>query len=358
MLVSIIYTLDLLFVLSFIPAVVGAALIGGASSIAGGLLAKKGASDANSAQVALARENREFERATAYEMMQKRHQWEVDDLKAAGLNPILSTHAAPSMGNVGADTPPLRNEYEQAGPMMASGAQQIFDNVMAYRQQQNLNNVASEQAGYYSAQSALLGLEKERLVQDIAANLPAGQRAQMDASAEESRARTIQIGVLNELTKEQINESRARRGELEAKMFEIYQNINVLRAQERSLDQKRQLDYLYGLESETRRELDMLRIRGQEFENINRQLVNLELMLGMPEKEFYKNLHEAGKFHTEAIEWAYKGILDWIGSVFKPNERAMGIIEDTRRNRDENRRNMPDFELVSGPNTQWTHAYD
>jgi len=31
-------------------------------------------------------------------MMQNRHQWEVNDLRAAGLNPILSAGAAPSMG--------------------------------------------------------------------------------------------------------------------------------------------------------------------------------------------------------------------------------------------------------------------
>lgn len=32
-------------------------------------------------------------------MMKKRHQWEVEDLKAAGLNPMLSAGAAPSMGS-------------------------------------------------------------------------------------------------------------------------------------------------------------------------------------------------------------------------------------------------------------------
>lgn len=31
-------------------------------------------------------------------MMKNRHQWEVEDLIAAGLNPILSAHTAPSMG--------------------------------------------------------------------------------------------------------------------------------------------------------------------------------------------------------------------------------------------------------------------
>ncbi len=37
-------------------------------------------------------------------MMQNRHQWEVSDLKAAGLNPILSAGAAPSMGSPPSNT--------------------------------------------------------------------------------------------------------------------------------------------------------------------------------------------------------------------------------------------------------------
>ena len=32
------------------------------------------------------------------EQLQNRHQWEVKDLRAAGLNPILSAHGTPSIG--------------------------------------------------------------------------------------------------------------------------------------------------------------------------------------------------------------------------------------------------------------------
>lgn len=44
---------------------------------------------------ALAAQANDFTR----EMMSTRHQWEVQDLKKAGLNPILSAHGAPSMGS-------------------------------------------------------------------------------------------------------------------------------------------------------------------------------------------------------------------------------------------------------------------
>lgn len=45
-------------------------------------------------------------------MMQNRHQWEVDDLRAAGLNPILSAGAAPSMASPG-----LSQDKDMSKPM-------------------------------------------------------------------------------------------------------------------------------------------------------------------------------------------------------------------------------------------------
>lgn len=62
-------------------------LLGGALSLGGSLIgassAKSAASDAN---------------AFTEEQLKNRHQWEVSDLKTAGLNPILSANGTPSIG--------------------------------------------------------------------------------------------------------------------------------------------------------------------------------------------------------------------------------------------------------------------
>lgn len=79
---------------------VGAALVGGAFGIGSGVLNnyynKKSASKAYQRQL-----------AAQVMMMQNAHQWEVEDLKKAGLNPVLSANAghAGGMGSVGMQAP-------------------------------------------------------------------------------------------------------------------------------------------------------------------------------------------------------------------------------------------------------------
>lgn len=69
-------------------------IIGAGISAAGSYLGAKkqagAASDANAQQIAWQRE-----------AMQNRHQWEVEDLRKAGLNPILSANAGASTGGAG-----------------------------------------------------------------------------------------------------------------------------------------------------------------------------------------------------------------------------------------------------------------
>lgn len=72
----------------------GSIVSAGVGELVGGLFGSSSAKKQNKAAIAAA------ERANAFtrEQMQSRHQWEVADLKKAGLNPVLSAGAAPSMG--------------------------------------------------------------------------------------------------------------------------------------------------------------------------------------------------------------------------------------------------------------------
>lgn len=66
--------------------------LGSVIGAVGGLLASKSTAKSNEKNARAANEFTE-------EQLKNRHQWEVDDLKKAGLNPVLSANGTPSIGN-------------------------------------------------------------------------------------------------------------------------------------------------------------------------------------------------------------------------------------------------------------------
>lgn len=110
--------------------ILGSVISAGASLLGGVLANKQSAKNVASAN--------EF----TTEQMKNRHQWEVQDLRAAGLNPILSAGGTPSMGGS-----PVAEVRDVVGPAVNSA-------LASKRLEAEIDKMAADTASSYAAADA------------------------------------------------------------------------------------------------------------------------------------------------------------------------------------------------------------
>lgn len=116
------------------PAFLGKVVSSIAGSVAGGLIGKASAKSQNkAAQQAAAQANQ-----WTNEQLKSRHQWEVRDLKNAGLNPVLSAGGTPSIG--GSAMAPVVGEMDQ----MQKGVEAAASAAQMKLIQEQVKNVAED----------------------------------------------------------------------------------------------------------------------------------------------------------------------------------------------------------------------
>lgn len=108
-------------------------IIGAGSTILGGLLGSSSAKEQNKAAANESQQQRDFQER----MSSTAHQREVNDLRAAGLNPILSAHGGAS--SPGGAMAPVVNEKEPLRQSMLASAQLMAQNQLLKAQTEATN---------------------------------------------------------------------------------------------------------------------------------------------------------------------------------------------------------------------------
>jgi len=128
-------------------------------AVAGGLIGKKGASDQNAASAFQAQQQMDFQER----MSNTAHQREVTDLRAAGLNPILSGTGGMGASSPGGAAAPVVNELGAAVDSGAKAAGAVNQSMINKAQIDNLNaqtKLTSAQAQMEQAKTDYLLGEK------------------------------------------------------------------------------------------------------------------------------------------------------------------------------------------------------
>lgn len=187
------------------PAV--ASIVGGlASDVLGGIMGENSAEEMAQMQFENQKELMRIQNQYQVENYQHRHQWEVGDLRKAGLNPILSANsaaAAPSVGLGSAGMPTPAHKYDFAKSMEALFNSALVKKQTEIKDQEIKNDTTRAEADFMRAKAESDRTESAIALNESSAKLNIKQIEMLDKNYElnklynEANIREIDQRIIN-----------------------------------------------------------------------------------------------------------------------------------------------------------------
>ena len=213
--------------------------LGAVGSVIGGIMGNESAS----AQMAFNREMQQKQIDWQREVLQNKVQWQTNDLRKAGLNPILAATQGQASGAAPTISSPQAPDKAQS---IMSSARAVSDIATQLREQQNRNMLATAQSSALDAAAQRdMSISVDNMMKNTAGYWSSVSEAQQ-ASAKANLAELQRVGLFGMQVQNQIRETDSRISQIKAGIDETYARIGLLRQQSQTETSKRQLMSLNG----------------------------------------------------------------------------------------------------------------
>ena len=214
--------------------------LGGLGAAIGGLLGFAGQESANDAQMEMLERQIELQK----EVLQNKVQWNVDDMRSAGLNPVLSVMG--SGGASGSAPSASAPQVGNSGAAAMNSALQFAGIMNSFNEQMNRTIATKSSADAKDAEAVERMMSAWEVQNRVLSGYWPAQSKNYLASAKAHNAEVARVGIYERQVSQWVQESISRQHQISAEIEKIGVSMSLMRQQSQTEESRRAMMSLEG----------------------------------------------------------------------------------------------------------------